>query len=204
MAIERTALILRVATEEFLAQGFEGTTLSNIARRCRISKTTLYGLFSTKEALFSHVVTASIVNFTTSIEAAIDIDRPLDEVVRDVIVAIIDSVSDKQTNRLMRLVVAEGARFPAMASLTRQRGSALMNPLARYFMHVAPHLEPRRATRLVNHLTSMAMGGFGCLLDRPSSLYADRREWVDSIMKIFMAGFPRQVPTVNQATRGSP
>jgi AcrR family transcriptional regulator len=190
IASERTGLILRVATEEFLAKGFEGATLAHIANRCRISKTTLYALFSTKEALFSHVVTASIAVLKTSIEAAIDIERPFDQVIRDVVEAVMDSVGDRHTNRLMWLVVAEGARFPAMAALMRQRGSAVVSPLAKYFSAVAPSLRQGQAALLVIHLCNMAMGGFGCLLEAPSLLYGDRREWVDSVTSIFIAGFP--------------
>src|SRR5882762_10129183 len=76
---QRTKFIVKVAEEEFLEKGFEGVTLAAIARRCRISKTTLYGLFDSKEALFKHIVTANVENFTYDIHNVLDPHRPFEE-----------------------------------------------------------------------------------------------------------------------------
>lgn len=48
--------ILEVAAEVFLAEGFEGASMSEITRRVGGSKATLYGYFGSKEELFIAVV----------------------------------------------------------------------------------------------------------------------------------------------------
>lgn len=51
-------LILEIAAAVFLAEGFEGASMSEIARRVGGSKATLYGYFPSKEDLFLGVVQA--------------------------------------------------------------------------------------------------------------------------------------------------
>jgi len=48
--------ILRIATEEFAARGYDGARIDAIVKRCRMSKNLLYHYFDGKEALFIEVM----------------------------------------------------------------------------------------------------------------------------------------------------
>src|SRR5215813_2716187 len=47
--------IMDGAREVFLAQGFDGASMGEIARKARVSKGTLYVYFDSKEALFAAI-----------------------------------------------------------------------------------------------------------------------------------------------------
>jgi TetR/AcrR family transcriptional regulator len=48
--------ILRHASDEFAAKGYDGARVDSIARRCRLSKNMLYHYFGSKEGLFIEVL----------------------------------------------------------------------------------------------------------------------------------------------------
>ena len=54
----RRKAIIEAATHVFLVNGFEKTTMSDIATQLGGSKATLYGFFSTKEDLFLEAMNA--------------------------------------------------------------------------------------------------------------------------------------------------
>jgi AcrR family transcriptional regulator len=54
---ERRQALIRVAEDVFLAQGYAAANMDDVARGARMSKKTLYQLFSSKEALFEAVMT---------------------------------------------------------------------------------------------------------------------------------------------------
>ena len=47
--------IIRAASEMFLAEGFDRTSLDQIAQRAGVSKQTIYSHFADKEALFKAI-----------------------------------------------------------------------------------------------------------------------------------------------------
>ena len=52
----KRAAIIEAATEEFLAAGFEATSMDRIAARASVSKRTVYNHFPSKEALFAAIL----------------------------------------------------------------------------------------------------------------------------------------------------
>jgi AcrR family transcriptional regulator len=188
---KRTDLIIGIATEEFLSRGFEGVTLSAIAARCRISKTTLYSLFESKEALFSHVASATIEGFNYDLEQVLDLHRPFEAVIRDVVRIMIENTKLHTANSLLRLVVAEGERFQLLGRQTLERTFDLLRPLGDYLRSVpgGRRLSKKGGLVLAYHLMSLAVGGFGCLLVDPEDLYGDAKVWTDTVASLFSAGF---------------
>ncbi|MBY0354766.1 MAG: TetR/AcrR family transcriptional regulator [Rickettsiales bacterium] len=55
--------IIKVATQLFMQQGLQRTTMDSIARALNISKLTLYSRFPNKDALFTAVITAKCVQY---------------------------------------------------------------------------------------------------------------------------------------------
>ena len=191
-AKERQELILKIAAEEFLSKGFRGATLQVIAKRCRIGKMTLYGIFKSKEALFSHIAATSIPKFRYDLLQALRTDRTFKDVIRNVVELMIDSTKDRTANSILRLAVSERDQFPALARMTLNHSFELVRPLGGYLRAMAHKdaLTDDQALRLAYHLMSMANGGFGCLLAGPETLYADREAWVSSVTQLFVEPFP--------------
>src|ERR1700753_2905040 len=52
----KRAAVIRAATEEFLAAGFDATSMDRIAARARVSKRTVYNHSPGKEALFAAIL----------------------------------------------------------------------------------------------------------------------------------------------------
>ena len=60
--------ILDVASEYFLAHGYSGTSISEMAREAGISKESIYRYFDSKEALFSAVIDRELTSYQASLK----------------------------------------------------------------------------------------------------------------------------------------
>lgn len=68
-SLEDRARILDVARRAFLAHGFDGTTMDELAHELGMSKKTLYRSFSGKEAMADALVSAKVAAVTSGIDA---------------------------------------------------------------------------------------------------------------------------------------
>lgn len=132
-AAERRAAIVEAAMEEFIARGFAATRLDDIARRAGVAKGTIYLHFRDKESMFEELVRTVIV----PVVARLTTLPPPTGSVRDLIEAFagnfLKEVIGTRRGDLVRLIVAEGPRFPAVADFYYRevvsRGIAAMRAL---------------------------------------------------------------------------
>jgi AcrR family transcriptional regulator len=114
-AAERRAAIVEAALEEFIARGFAATRLDDIARRAGVAKGTIYLHFKDKESMFEELVRIVIVPVVERLTAL----PPPTGSVRDLVEAFASNflreVANTRRGDLVRLIVAEGPRFPAVA-----------------------------------------------------------------------------------------
>jgi AcrR family transcriptional regulator len=114
-AAERRAAIVEAAMEEFIARGFAATRLDDIAKRAGVAKGTIYLHFKDKESMFEELVRTVIVPVVAQLNAL----PPPTGSVRDLIEAFagnfLKEVIGTRRGDLVRLIVAEGPRFPAVA-----------------------------------------------------------------------------------------
>ena len=114
-AAERRAAIVDAAMEEFIARGFAATRLDDIAKRAGVAKGTIYLHFKDKELMFEELVRTVIVPVVARLNAL----PPLTGSVRDLIEAFasnfLKEVIGTRRGDLVRLIVAEGPRFPSVA-----------------------------------------------------------------------------------------
>jgi AcrR family transcriptional regulator len=115
-AAERRAAIIEAAMEEFISRGFAATRLDDIAKRAGVAKGTIYLHFKDKESMFEELIRTAIVPLVVRLGAAPP--RP-DASVRDMVEAFaktfIEQVATTRRGDIVRLIVAEGPRFPAVA-----------------------------------------------------------------------------------------
>ena len=114
-AAERRDAIVEAAMEEFITRGFAATRLDDIARRAGVAKGTIYLHFKDKESMFEELVRTVIVPVVAKLTTL----PPPTGSVRDLIETFagnfLKEVIGTRRGDLVRLIVAEGPRFPAVA-----------------------------------------------------------------------------------------
>src|SRR3954447_24261387 len=115
-AAERREAIIAAAMDEFIAQGFAAARLDDVAKRAGVAKGTIYLHFKDKEALFEELIRTAIVPLVNRLAAE---PPPAGASVRDMVErfarTFIHEVTTTQRGDIVRLIVAEGPRFPAVA-----------------------------------------------------------------------------------------
>ncbi|AHG48051.1 TetR family transcriptional regulator (plasmid) [Rhizobium leguminosarum bv. trifolii CB782] len=111
----RPIQILDAAFEEFVKCGFAGTRIEDIADRVGVTKGTVYVYFETKEQLFE----AMINHFSVPFQELLGIVGAFSGKAADRLMAILSLLyeqiaEDRTTRELVRLVIAEGQRFPEL------------------------------------------------------------------------------------------
>ena len=147
-AAERRAAIVEAAMEEFIARGFAATRLDDIARRAGVAKGTIYLHFKDKESMFEELVRVVIVPVVARLTT---LPPPVGSV-RDLIEAFagnfLKEVIGTRRGDLVRLIVAEGPRFPSVADVAANTIGAMAGALAaRLFMARREAVRSRRPPR---------------------------------------------------------
>lgn len=111
----RPAELLEAAIDVFVRQGYAATRVEDIARRAGVAKGTVYVYFRDKEALFQAAVRHLIGPALETIEHAIDgFAGPSEDLVRLLVATVYRRIVDTRAPALLRLLVAEGPRFPEL------------------------------------------------------------------------------------------
>ncbi|HUD89403.1 MAG TPA: TetR/AcrR family transcriptional regulator [Xanthobacteraceae bacterium] len=114
-AAARRAAILDAALDEFSARGFAAARLDDVAKRAGVAKGTIYLHFADKESLFQELIRAEMVPVVGSLEAAFATDLPLRVIVEQAIEIFVREVYGSHRKQVIRLIISEGPRFPALA-----------------------------------------------------------------------------------------
>jgi AcrR family transcriptional regulator len=118
--------ILDAARKVFLARGFEGASIDEIAAVARSGKPTIYARFADKEALFTAVVMQSVAANVARFEAYTPTGATIEQRLESVAVTVLEWILLSDSIGLMRVAIAEAPRFPDLASsvyaMARERG----------------------------------------------------------------------------------
>ena len=135
-AAERRQAIVAAGLDEFVARGFTATRLDDVAKRAGVAKGTIYLHFKDKEALFQELVRTALVPLIgrlTSLPMAGGSARAIVEAFAE---TFLHEVVATRRGDIVRLVMAEGTRFPALAEFyyreVVERGLAGMRRLIEY------------------------------------------------------------------------
>lgn len=128
---ERRRAILDAALAVFSQNGFAGARLDDVARRAGVAKGTLYLYFTDKEALFRGLVEENISPVLADADGMVAL---FPGSTRDLLGLLIDLLAarilDAPAQALVRLMIAEGPRFPELAAFYHRevvaRGLALI------------------------------------------------------------------------------
>lgn len=106
--------VLRGAREVFMADGFEGASVDDIARAAGVSKATLYSYFPDKRLLFMEVAQTECRLMSERILSMIDETRPAREVLTIAATQLVGFLTSKFAQQVFRICVAERDRFPEL------------------------------------------------------------------------------------------
>ncbi|MEM6739226.1 MAG: TetR/AcrR family transcriptional regulator [Pseudomonadota bacterium] len=104
--------VIAGAREVFLAAGFEGAGVDDIARAAGVSKATLYSYFADKRLLFMEVASIECRRQTDDALEELDMSRPPAEILPFAAHRMMAFVLSPFGRGVFRIVVAEAERFP--------------------------------------------------------------------------------------------
>ena len=139
LAGECETRILDAAAQVFLARGFDGASVDEIADVARAGKPTIYARFAGKEALFAAVIARRVRENTGSLPSVAVLGSTLEERLEHLGEAFLRNMLLPETTGLVRAAIAESRRFPKLASsvgrMARERGietvAGILGELAR-------------------------------------------------------------------------
>lgn len=104
-------IILDVATDVFSRKGFDGTRIAEIAEMASLPKANIYYYFSSKEEIYSTIITNLIAGWDDAL-ANLRVDRDPAEALRDYVRAKLDYTRENpRESRLFASEIIQGARF---------------------------------------------------------------------------------------------
>lgn len=114
----RPAEIIEAGLRAFAENGFAGTKLEDVALRAGIVKGTIYRYFDSKEALFEAAVKSRFKPFVAEVEQLVaTFPGSSADLLRLVIRQVYSQMFEPDVQALMRVIISEGRRFPAIAEL---------------------------------------------------------------------------------------
>ena len=126
----RKQAILEAALDVFAERGFEAARLDDVAARAGVAKGTLYLYFDDKEALFEEVVRNAVTPVLERLDALAAVpDLPTDKILENLFAVFEREVLGTKRKLLLRLIIAEGPRFPRIAQFYYRNVISRIMPL---------------------------------------------------------------------------
>ena len=126
--------VLEGAREVFMADGFEGASVDNIAKAAGVSKATLYSYFPDKRQLFIEVARCECQRQSDQATTNIDMTAPAAQVLRAAAAHMISFFTSKFGQQTFRICVAETDRFPDLGREFYKSGPQLVrDTLVQFF-----------------------------------------------------------------------
>jgi TetR/AcrR family transcriptional regulator len=133
--VGRRGQILDAALHVMAEHGFRGASIKRIAERAGLkSPALIYWYFKDKHALLEAILQRMSPFLSTVAEADLSLDDPPDQVLPRLITGFMTAIEQPQTGRMVRLLMSEFARHPAVANFFADRGPmVVLGFLERYF-----------------------------------------------------------------------
>lgn len=126
----RPAEIIEAGLAEFADKGFAATRLDDVARRAGVAKGTIYLYFADKEELFVAAVKSLAGPVIDGIEAHVDaFEGPTSAILEAIIRTVYARMIDAELRPLLRIMIAEGGRFPTLPALYHREVLSRAMPL---------------------------------------------------------------------------
>lgn len=114
-AADRRQAIIDAALDEFIDRGYAATRLDDVAKRAGVAKGTIYLHFKDKEALFQELIRTALVPLIGRLAAPPPAGGSIRAVLEKFAETFVQEVVTTRRGAIVRLIVAEGPRFPDIA-----------------------------------------------------------------------------------------
>jgi TetR/AcrR family transcriptional regulator, mexJK operon transcriptional repressor len=105
--------VLDVATDYFLAHGYQGASINAMARSSGISKESIYRYFSSKKQLFEAVICRELAEYQSSVRRlSAETTMDLREALTNIAETVLAIATTERTLALRRLIFDEARRSP--------------------------------------------------------------------------------------------
>ena len=131
--------VLEAARKVFLRDGFERASVDDIAREAGVSKATIYAYFPDKQLMFLEVARCECDRQSQEAEAMIDGDMPVRAALTIAAERIVAFQISDFGQRMFRIVVGEGERFPGLGRQFYDFGPGLIHD--RLVHHLGAYVE---------------------------------------------------------------
>lgn len=181
---DRRFAILRRAARLFADQGYDRTSMTEIAVALGVSKALFYHYYSSKDALLFDIIHAHLVELVEATEAADNSSLKPEDRLGQVIVAILDCYRDADAEH--KIQINHLGQLPAEQQVILK---ALERRLVQVMAGVVEALNPHLEKRLVK---PMAMSIFGTInwkymwFREGGSI--DRKEYAALVTRLFATG----------------
>jgi len=119
--LARRQAMLQAATELFLAQGYDNTSLSDILELSKGSRSTLYEQFGNKEGLLKAIIERSLEEISHAIDGMEDIPELNEDGLVEVGMRFLRHIIEPQSLGVFRLMVGVGYRLPELSAYVNDR-----------------------------------------------------------------------------------
>jgi len=114
-AADRRQAIIEAALDEFIDRGYAATRLDDVARRAGVAKGTIYLHFKDKQALFQELIRTALVPLIGRLAAPPPAGGSIRAVLENFAENFVKEVVTTRRGAIVRLILAEGPRFPDIA-----------------------------------------------------------------------------------------
>jgi TetR/AcrR family transcriptional regulator of autoinduction and epiphytic fitness len=192
----RVAILLDIASRVFLANGFAGASMNEIARLSNSSKTTFYARFPTKEKLFIAVMERRMDTVLREVTAALPAESPIDVTLKEYGARFLRFVLSDDQIALFRIISMESVRFPELGErfyeLGPKRGQTFLAGYLQEQINLG-HLLKDDPWMMAEHLMSLLAGGpvrWTILGHQTETLTREKQqEHIDRGLKVFLRAY---------------
>lgn len=191
---KRRRAILSAAAKLFLENGYERTTLTDVLALSGGSRSTLAELFGGKEGLFIEVLHETSGHVRATFDALDTTDAPIEVALKDFAEQFLKAIFAPSTIAIMRILAAEGARFPELAAAFFRLGPEMGDQKLAAFLQRsidAGVLRPLDPIAMSRAFRGMVVGDIGLRVImgtlRPEHI-PEALAQVDPAIEIFLSG----------------
>ncbi|MFB6952181.1 TetR/AcrR family transcriptional regulator [Streptomyces niveus] len=192
--------IMEAATAAFMAKGYAGTSMDDIAKLAAVSKQTVYKHFADKEKLFAEIVLATtdrvdaMIDLVAGIPTDADADA-LEEQLLRLARQFLTALTQPQVLQLRRLIIANADTFPDLGAAWYEQGfERVLATLAATFQRLADQGLLRIDDPLLaaNHFSGMLLWipvNRAMFHGGPQHTQAELDHYADEGVRVFLAAY---------------
>ncbi|MFJ6821162.1 TetR/AcrR family transcriptional regulator [Streptomyces niveus] len=192
--------IMEAATAAFMAKGYAGTSMDDIAKLAAVSKQTVYKHFADKEKLFAEIVLATtdrvdaMIDLVAGIPTDADADA-LEEHLLRLSRQFLTALTQPQVLQLRRLIIANADTFPDLGAAWYEQGfERVLATLAATFQRLADQGLLRIDDPLLaaNHFSGMLLWipvNRAMFHGGPQHTQAELDHYADEGVRVFLAAY---------------